>query len=72
MRKLHMGYGCISNMNLHEELMGMDTDERKQLELELKKENERTYYSFKEWQKSYIKRFSNRKELLVKINEYTI
>ena len=72
MRKLHMGYGCISNMNLHEELMNMDTDERMQLELKLKEEDERMYNSFKEWQKSYIKRFPNKKDLLIKINEYII
>lgn len=61
MRKLHLGYGFMSNVHLHDDLFNMDANERTQFELELKSEDERLYNGFKEWQKSYMKWFPEKK-----------
>lgn len=60
MRKLHLGYGFMANVELHDSLLHMTPEEREKVELNLKK-NSKKYKGFKEWQKSYMKWFPEKK-----------
>ncbi|WP_406533857.1 hypothetical protein [Methanobrevibacter sp.] len=48
------GYG-ITNYRIHRLLEQMSVKERKSFELKLKKNNEKKYNGFKEWQKDFMK-----------------
>ena len=50
----------MANVELHDKLLHMTHKDRKQFELKLKNNSER-YDTFKEWQKSYMKWFPDKK-----------
>jgi hypothetical protein len=45
------GYGEVANESLYLLLLGLTDEERKDFENELRKENEKAYLEFKEWEK---------------------